>query len=231
MWIYVTFFLIIIVISDGRYMRIKSKPRNVFFKYREGVTGEKTLPRCRPHDACNILYKRFWTDDIVERLCRCPNGEECPWTDKFDNYTMNVNNRSFLKFCDPVNPENICKPRKTAAVVRGEISDNHENLTAHRVRVTCYCPKSYFWHVQRYDYTDNKLYQRFRCSKQRMCGSYEFCGLVRNDLYSTYYRCSCPSGNLCIPKDKQLESTQEFLYSGPVINAYCDPWNISSTYY
>ncbi|XP_063981839.1 kappa-scoloptoxin(11)-Ssd1b-like [Diachasmimorpha longicaudata] len=231
MWLCITVILALTIISDGKYTRIKSKPRNVFFKYREGVAGEKTLPKCRPHDACNILYKRFWTDDIVERLCKCPSGDECPWTDEFDNHTMSINNRSFLKFCEPLNHKNICKPRKTAAVVRGEVNENHQNLTAHRVRVNCYCPNTHFWHVQKYDYNDNIVYQHFRCSKQRMCWSYEFCGLVRNDLYSTYYRCSCPTGNLCINRDKELETVQEFLYSGDAINAYCHPWNRSSRHY
>lgn len=64
-----------------------------------------------------------------------------------------------------------------------------------------------------------------------MCDSYDFCGFVRADIFSIYYRCSCPESNLCITKDKKKEIVQELMYMGMAFRAYCDPWNISSRYH
>lgn len=57
--------------------------------------------------------------------------------------------------------------------------------------------------------------------QKRMCESLEFCGYARTDLYSTYYRCTCPEKHLCIFKNKIQVNIQELLYSGPAYMAYC----------
>jgi len=38
---------------------------------------------CQPSNqrqsACNVIHKRYFYRPVVERLCRCPGGDECPW--------------------------------------------------------------------------------------------------------------------------------------------------------
>lgn len=53
-----------------------------------------------------------------------------------------------------------------------------------------------------------------------MCNTYEFCGHIRSDLYSTYYRCTCPENHLCIFQDRNKENVQELLYSGSAYKGY-----------
>lgn len=68
----------------------------VFFFFKD--KSERDLGICEPHSVCNIVHLRFWFPNQVERLCKCPNREECPWkwsTD--DNLSMPLDNRSQLK--------------------------------------------------------------------------------------------------------------------------------------
>lgn len=57
--------------------------------------------------------------------------------------------------------------------------------------------------------------------QQWLCETEDFCGYARTDLFSIYYRCTCPSGNLCIFKNKTVFDVQELLYTGPAYKAYC----------
>lgn len=64
----------------------------------EKAKSERDLYICEQYNVCNIVHLRFWFPKQVERLCKCPNREECPWkwnTD--DNHTMPLDNRSQLK--------------------------------------------------------------------------------------------------------------------------------------
>lgn len=60
-----------------------------------------------------------------------------------------------------------------------------------------------------------------------MCETSEFCGHVRTDLFSVYYRCTCPENHWCIFTNKTKQETkhnvQEFAYTGKAYKAYCIP--------
>ncbi|XP_034940995.1 U-scoloptoxin(11)-Sm7a-like [Chelonus insularis] len=217
--------------TSSNFTRILSKPNNIVFKYGRGATGERTLYECGKHEACNVIHRRFWMPNLAERLCRCPNGDECPWTDKIDDFSIPLNNRAILKFCEPVENKGLCKPRQTAATVYGEINDDQTYMVPYIIDVDCICPSTHYWKLKKYDFINNRAFQIYRCAKQRMCYSYEFCGFVREDFFSIYYRCSCPEGNLCVNTNKNTEIVQELMYLGPAFRAYCDPWNKSSRVY
>ena len=63
------------------------------------IEGESGLHECEFNEACNIVHNRFWMPILAERLCRCPDGQECPWNwnVKPDNKSISVNNRSVLQ--------------------------------------------------------------------------------------------------------------------------------------
>ncbi|XP_044013268.1 kappa-scoloptoxin(11)-Ss1a-like [Aphidius gifuensis] len=217
-------------ICDAKYTRISSKPSDIVFQYRDGAPGEKSLDECKKNEACSVIYKRFWMPNLSQRLCRCYDGIECPWSTKNDNQSMSLNNRSLLKFCEPINHKKTCKSHQIAAIVNGIIDDEQTNIIVESVKIDCSCPKSHYWKISEYSYIDNKLYQVFKCAKQRKCLSYEFCGFVRADFYSIYYRCLCPAGNICITKYEKSENIQELMYLGEGYEAFCEPWNSTSIF-
>lgn len=60
--------------------------------------SERDLGICEQYNVCNIVHRRFWFPNQIERLCKCPNREECPWKWSTDiNQTMPLDNRSQLK--------------------------------------------------------------------------------------------------------------------------------------
>lgn len=69
----------------------------VFFKKFSKAKSERDLGICEQYSVCNIVHHRFWFPNQVERLCKCPNREECPWKWSIDNHTMPLDNRSQLK--------------------------------------------------------------------------------------------------------------------------------------
>ncbi|XP_057338629.1 U-scoloptoxin(11)-Ssd3a-like [Microplitis mediator] len=231
MWKITCLLFVFPVLCLSNYTRISSKPSSIIFKYREGTTGELTLDECGKDQVCNVVHRRFWMPNLAERLCRCPDGVECPWSEETDESSIVLNNRAVLKFCAPIKEKDECKPKQIAAVVRGFINDDNSHMIAHNVTVDCICPSTHYWRLKKYEYMDNQLYQSYKCSKQRICYSYDFCGYVRPDLYSIYYRCACPRANLCITEYKTTEMVQELMYLGSAYKAYCDPWNKTSRVY
>ncbi|XP_043274183.1 U-scoloptoxin(11)-Ssd3a-like [Venturia canescens] len=222
------FFLTICQFSSCRekYTKITSKPNNIVFKFPEEATSERKLEECAQHQACNIVHERFWLPRLVERICRCPDGFECPWSKASKNYSMMLNNRSVIKFCESPKDMKTCSRKETAAVVHGRIKEDHSEIMPRRIQVSCKCPRSHYWWLQKYTFDDDgSVAQSFRCQKQTMCDRNEFCGYVRADIFSVYYRCACPERHLCITKDRKRENVNEFLYSGPAYKAYCVPWD------
>lgn len=63
------------------------------------VEGESDLHHCKPYEVCNVVHDRFWVSGLTERLCRCPDGQKCPWqwTKIIDNSSLSLNNKSILK--------------------------------------------------------------------------------------------------------------------------------------
>ncbi|XP_011687285.1 PREDICTED: uncharacterized protein LOC105449659 [Wasmannia auropunctata] len=204
MFIKTCFFVSLINASVGVYTTISSKANNITFKYMKGVEGESDLHNCEPYEVCNIIHDRFWMPGLTERLCRCSNGKECPWqwTKTFDNSTMFLNNRSILKFCTQLMELKVCTHKQEAVTVYGEGDTNNSYIIPYNVTINCICPQTHYWKLQKYTYEEHGLVQIFRCVKKRMCETLEFCGYIRADLYSTYYRCTCPEKHLCVFKDK-----------------------------
>ncbi|XP_076685069.1 kappa-scoloptoxin(11)-Ssd1b-like [Andrena cerasifolii] len=232
MSVLIYFLLFTVTRCLGYYTVISSKLNNITLKYYDGINGESDLHECKINEACNVIHNRFWVSSLTERLCRCPKGKECPWqwTKELRNSSLPLNNKSHMEFCAPVTGIDACTYEKEAIKVYGKSDRNNSYLILHNVTVSCVCPESHYWQLQKYTYEENDLItQTFKCIKKRMCYTYEFCGHIRSDLYSTYYRCTCPENHLCIFRDRSAENVQELLYSGPAYKAYCLPFKARET--
>nr|XP_031843842.1 U-scoloptoxin(11)-Sm6a-like isoform X2 [Nomia melanderi] len=189
-----------------------------------GIGGESDLHYCAINEACNAIHDRFWMSSLTERLCRCPNGKECPWqwNVQLGNSSQSLNNRSRMEFCSPISDMDVCTHKDEAIQVHGKSDTSHSYLIPYNVTLHCTCPNSHYWRLQKYSYEDNDfITQTFKCVKKRRCKTNEFCGHIRSDLFSTYYRCSCPEKHLCVFENRTMENVQELLYSGPAYKAYC----------
>ncbi|XP_076281662.1 U-scoloptoxin(11)-Sm7a-like isoform X2 [Lasioglossum baleicum] len=218
------YFLLFSTTSFGSYVIINSKLSNVTFKYMDGVDGESDLHYCATNEACSVIHDRFWMSSLTERLCRCPNGKECPWqwNVQLGNSSQLLNNKSRMEFCNPTTDMDICTHKKDAVKVYGKSDRSNSYLIPYNVTFKCVCPKTHYWRLQKYTYEDDDLItQKFKCVKKRICETDDFCGHIRSDLHSTYYRCSCPEKHLCIFRNRTTENVQELLYSGPAYRAYC----------
>ncbi|CAL7943194.1 unnamed protein product [Xylocopa violacea] len=221
------FILFIICGCSSSYVIIKTKSTNVTFKYSDDIKGESDLHECQTNEVCNVIHDRFWVSSLTERLCRCSNGKECPWqwTRELGSSSVSLNNKSHMEFCTPIKNLSMCTKKEEAIQVSGKSDRNNSYLIPHTVTLNCVCPQSHYWRLQKYDYKVNDfITQTFKCVKKRRCDTREFCGHIRADLYSTYYRCTCPENHLCIFEDRNRENVQELLYSGPVYKGYCVPF-------
>ncbi|XP_076247398.1 uncharacterized protein LOC143187204 [Calliopsis andreniformis] len=224
MFILIYFILFVITRCCGLYIIIGSKLSNVTFKYLDDINGESDLHECEINEACNVIHNRFWVSSLTERLCRCPNGKECPWqwTKELRSSSQLLNNKSRMEFCAPITQMDVCTYKSEAIKVHGKSDTNNSYLIPYNVTLSCDCPESHYWRLQRYTYEENNLItQVFKCVKKRRCDVNDFCGHIRFDLYSIYSRCTCPQNHLCIFKDRNMENVQELLYSGPAYKAYC----------
>ncbi|XP_017882126.1 uncharacterized protein LOC108626139 [Ceratina calcarata] len=218
---------LLFVATECSYVVINSKSSNVTFRYFDGIHGESDLHECEMNEACSVIHNRFWASSLTERLCRCRNGKECPWqwTKELGNTSVSLNNRSHIEFCISIAELDACTHTQEAIKIYGKSDRNNSYLIPQNATVNCICPESHYWRLQKYTYGNNDLItQTFKCVKKRMCYSYEFCGHIRSDLYSTYYRCTCPENHLCIFKDRERENVQELFYSGPAYKGYCLPF-------
>ncbi|KAK6630756.1 hypothetical protein RUM44_002925 [Polyplax serrata] len=222
-----------------------NKLNKVTFIYPTGTQSERDLFICPENSACNIIHKRFWLPPLVERMCRCPQRHECKWlwTEEANNYTMMLDNRSQIKFCSDLSELPSCSLKKVAVqeIVKTS-SSNTTDIGAQKNRfgqklikqrdqrnVTsfCHCKEPHYWKLRanstKFDEVTHTRQQSYVCSKLKKCISKELCGYIRTDTYSTYYRCSCPKGHMCISKDKTLYKMEEMLFNGRGYKAFCYP--------
>jgi hypothetical protein len=66
---------------------------------------------------------RYWVSNLVEKFCKCPSDSFCPVTyQKNDEYAINVNTRTQMKFCQPVqdiySQLKKCEKNETAVTIR-----------------------------------------------------------------------------------------------------------------
>ncbi|XP_012240454.1 kappa-scoloptoxin(11)-Ssd1b-like [Bombus impatiens] len=228
MIILINFLLFTITKCFSSYVIISSKLNNTTFKYWDGINGESDLHECVINAVCSVTHNRFWVSSLTERLCRCSNGKECPWqwTKELGNSSISLNNKSHMKFCAPITELSTCKYNQEGIEIHGKSDRNNSYLIPYNVILNCNCPGLHYWRLKKYTYLENDfIIQTFKCVKRRMCNTYEFCGHIRSDLYSTYYRCTCPENHLCIFQDRNKENVQELLYSGSAYKGYCLPFN------
>lgn len=125
-----------------------------------------------------------------------------------------------------------CSPTSTAMTVSTNFS-NGEAINA-KINIHCYCSNENYWKFYRTTRNSNNMtdtsrfIKLFRCDPLERCTTDDFCGNVRIDQNSIYYRCSCPRNHLCVYRDKNRYKAEEPLYHGMVYKAVCEP--IDSSY-
>ncbi|XP_065211850.1 uncharacterized protein LOC135839658 [Planococcus citri] len=245
------------------------------FVYPGQAKSERDLSTCAPYEICSVVHKRYWFSIKVERLCRCDvDGQECPnsWSDdndengEPDKYTMALNNRAQIKFCEPITALPNCLQQQSPAEDENSINtttsstaapvpverflhvinetrtetSSIDNATTKNYKLTskaeCYCPPHNTWiaHTHRKNQTSAAVSHSstsYRCSRLPKCKAGDTCGYERIDLYSNYYKCSCPYGYLCLRSDQSTGASaaldtdtrpvNEMLYQGPAFLTYC----------
>ncbi|CAG0915816.1 unnamed protein product [Notodromas monacha] len=212
------------------------------------IRGEYDLPLCNStFSPCNILELRFWRPMLIQRQCLCPARTTCPfnWSNNdSDNSTVWISNRSQMKFCAPVNLETCSDSPSVAAAelstfsemvspreyARLDSDDTRKSLAVvHKDTVLfCICPRRRYWSPlgDPVKETGPKnvvvVKQKFSCALLDYCYQGDFCGHIRADLFSTYHRCFCPPGHLCVfDTDRNTTHVDEFHFQGPALSGQC----------
>nr|CAD7574604.1 unnamed protein product [Timema californicum] len=240
--------LALVPLSTASFATTTNNEDDVDFVYPGEARSERGLPECSNHGICSTLHRRFWLPLLVERLCRCPSRTECPWHwNNTDHHTMSLDNRSQLKFCENVSSLLPCTPNQ-AAIVKLKTTDNNPTDYINSTMFTsytaaCYCPPRHYWkqfnktsisdqgNGTRAEHTIYKcvkvhtliIIMFLSCVQLRKCSSMQFCGNTRADHYSTYYRCSCPFGHMCLIKDQTKYQVKELLFQGSAYKTTCIP--------
>ncbi|XP_046659379.1 kappa-scoloptoxin(11)-Ss1a-like [Homalodisca vitripennis] len=228
--------MVALLLSAGAVLTETSEYRSVIervvYQYPGRVLGDWELPECGEYSVCSVMRLRFWRAPTIHRLCRCVQGRECPWQwgQTHDHFSMALDNRSQLKFCQRVTELPRCSPKQTGIVVSSRQNGDDEQLVT---EAHCHCRWPAYWQLHKHFYrnyfngsivSDNY----FRCAELMKCKRHDFCGHVVTDTFSTYYQCSCPVGSLCLNRDRTQRNVTELLYYGPTYRAYCLPTSPST---
>ncbi|CAB3384441.1 Hypothetical predicted protein [Cloeon dipterum] len=232
--------LLLITVAAAAFVAAGLASHPAQFTYPGSARSERDLPLCPNNAVCSVLHRRFWgAQPLLERFCRCPGRLECPstWTTDSmkDNQSMQLNNRSQLKFCNDVKVLGRCRSSQVALNVttRRTPPDRLTQIAASVGTVTtanCYCPP---WPAPRHWRHDKRSQRQFfngttdvsdtyTCAKLPRCEEQEACGVVRHDLFSIYFKCSCLKGTLCYSTAHAPPvNRSEVLFDGQVYEAYC----------
>ncbi|XKL63272.1 hypothetical protein PGB90_005636 [Kerria lacca] len=228
-------FLLLLFITIFKENKTDDDVKNEIYLYPGKAKSEHDLPLCKERQVCSILHKRFWYPRHVERFCRCDNANECPatWTDNYDKYTMVLNNRAQMKFCEPVTDLPNCMGNDTSIInetrhlhVENRTISLSTNTDEQNFEITskakCYCSPHHKWVPNSYQKMDNSLQvSSYRCAELSKCKIDDFCGFEREDNFSIFYFCSCPEGSLCIRRNTLQHPIKELFYMGVAYKALC----------
>ncbi|XP_059470688.1 U-scoloptoxin(11)-Sm2a-like [Neocloeon triangulifer] len=228
------------VVAAAALLAVTFASTPVQLSYPGSARSERDLPLCAANAVCSVLHRRFWgAQPLLERFCRCPGRLECPsaWTmDPLrDNQSMQLNNRSQLKFCNDVKSLGKCKSTQVALNVTTR-STPPDRLTQTAASVStvstanCFCPPwpapRHWKHVRtskrRFFNGTLDVADTYSCAKLPRCEEGEACGVVRQDLFSIYFKCSCLRGRICYSTAHASPTNKsEVLFEGPVYEAHC----------
>ncbi|XP_070494791.1 U-scoloptoxin(11)-Sm5a-like [Chironomus tepperi] len=189
---------------------------------------------CGQFDVCNIVYKPYFANNVVETLCKCPEGGYCSPTYDNDNRSLPINPRTQMKFCEPVH-ELISKlPEcevggKALEITKFYYINQIKNIST---KLLCGCDKNpvYWRHHSREGQAvpeNEKLFKAFdyfECSDLRQCNTDEFCGLARSDYGFIFQRCTCNYTDDCryyVEETDMEENIEELFYNDLFYKAHC----------
>ncbi|XP_063700903.1 uncharacterized protein LOC134831171 [Culicoides brevitarsis] len=198
------------------------------------INGTKYFEECDKYAVCNILYDRHWMPDLIENICTCPQGSVCPtmYADPIDEYAMQINSRTQIKFCEPIDKLKKCKRNELAITTKKILYLDH--LRSAKAVLHCACDdfSSYWKFNQSYgDYLDNdkaliEIFDDYQCTELKKCEPREFCGYARSDFGFIFHRCSCPLYHKCgydVEDEDDNADVIELFYNGLGYRARCIP--------
>ncbi|CAH0389651.1 unnamed protein product [Bemisia tabaci] len=215
-------------LSSG--LAFKSQLDQVVLLYPGQVRSEGDLDTCKNGGICSIVHDTFWIPPRAERLCRCPGGEECPYTlaKPHDNRTLFLNNRAQMKTCNRTDEMPKCKLEQTALIIE---ETQTEAFKERKVLATafCTCENPKYWTLQKHFLEKHPngtthMTSHYHCTNLGKCKVDEHCANVRLDYYSTYQHCLCPKGQQCLANKSMVTNVTELLFSGLAYRAYCSPF-------
>ncbi|GLH12042.1 Uncharacterized protein GBIM_16710 [Gryllus bimaculatus] len=222
--------------ATSKFDHVHKSLEDLDITYPKNVYNERGLRECQLNAACSILHRRFWFKLRVERICQCSAFQECPtrWSyDGLDNFTMMINNRAQMKFCHPVNELPECEPSEEALIITSNTTVNPDKynksqsveVTHQQATTNCKCQFPHYWRLHNVTQVNKNIsISIYMCDEYKKCRANEFCGHIRADYFSTYYRCSCPIGYLCLFEDlenRKLLNATEVLFEGLAYRGAC----------
>ncbi|KAK2725045.1 uncharacterized protein LOC136032816 isoform X2 [Artemia franciscana] len=203
------------------------------------IKGERDLPYCSNElgkVACNIIQQRFWFPSIAYRQCRCQDRSECDKTptrygrdDNSVESSVFLSSGAELKFCDSLKDLPECKVGEIGLEIymsksADKLSDtNPKPGVPAKISLHCKPNDRYYQWRKTYDQHINKTMDKtYAYEHLTKCKLGNFCGYISRDTFSTYYKCQCPSGQMCLPKEQsQLQSISEVLFEGFAYEGFC----------
>lgn len=103
------------------------------------------MEKCDPLAVCNVVYDRYWMADEVEKMCVCPEGSICPtmYANPIDEYSLQINSRTQIKFCEPINMLQKCSQNQLAITTK-RIS-RKDVLQSDKTILHCVCEGRNYW--------------------------------------------------------------------------------------
>ncbi|CAB3251709.1 unnamed protein product [Arctia plantaginis] len=191
--------------------------------------SERSLPSCSVRQACSALLMRYWRAPALVRLCRCARRQRCDTMAGPDSL-IELNNRAYLQFCQPVTDWPECSMKHKALVVTtsaermnpDELEEMHHRnlqLVPPNLTFSCRCRNPNYWKLT--SSKDNNI-QVYQCSSLHLCKTGEHCGNVNEDLMALYQFCLCPRHHICVHNGGIPHThISELLYKGRGWKAYC----------
>ncbi|XP_021195054.3 uncharacterized protein LOC110379632 [Helicoverpa armigera] len=190
--------------------------------------SERSLPACSSRQACSALVLRYWRAPALVRLCRCARRTRCDTRAGADRL-IELNNRAYLQFCQPVTDWPECAIQENALNVTtayqrmnpDELEEMHHKniqLTPPNITFNCRCRSPNYWKMASSD--DNR--RTYRCSSLPLCKTGEFCGNVNYDLIALHQSCLCPKHHICVHSGGIPHTRiSELLYESRGWKAHC----------
>uniref|UniRef100_A0A646QCY6 SLPTX11 n=1 Tax=Hemiscolopendra marginata TaxID=943146 RepID=A0A646QCY6_9MYRI len=220
------FLTLILALIQKAHTEIEWKREYAFISRNLQVVHQNTpLLECNNTDvACAYLQVNIRGVNL-RKICKCPNGIECPHTwDPRDGYTIPQGSEQY-KFCSKVPSQKLKHCDSTSTAITQTIYDkptpdftnwsrsDYKNWTSleQSFLLHCLCPEDRSYRIHQSAFVNPNNVKEFLCENFHTCGSNEVCiyALATDKTFFLENRCKCPD-NLSCPSDiKYANSTRQ----------------------